>query len=405
MTLTKQIFSRRMLITFFLGMSSGIPLLAIGSTLQAWMKDEQVDLSVIGLFSLIGLPYTLKFLWAPLIDRYVPPFLGRRRGWMLITQIGLAALFVGLAVVGPKISLELTALLAFLIAFVSASQDIVLDAHRRDTLSDAELGFGSSLFVNGYRIGMLVSGAGALSIADLVSWRVVYLLIGMSMGVGIITTFLAPEPTREPGAPTTLRDAIIRPLAEYFSRPGAITILLFILMYKLGDSLASAMTTPYILEIGFTKAQLAAIAKTLGLAATLGGGLLGGALLLRISIIRALLYFGFLQAFTILGFSLLIRFGADTTALAAVITLENFTSGLGTSAYVAFMGSLCNRSFSATQYALLSSLAGIPRVLLSSPTGFLASGLGWEGYFIFCTFAAIPGLVLLRALEVSQKSK
>lgn len=397
------IFSWRMLVTFFLGISSGIPLLVTGSTLQAWMTDEKVDLAVIGLFSLVGLPYTVKFFWAPVMDRYVPPLFGRRRGWILISQMLLMLAIGSFSLVRPVESPWIVAFLAVLVSFLSASQDIVVDAYRRELLQDEELGLGSALAVNGYRIGMLISGAFALILADHISWNIVYLLLAASLFVGIITTCLAPGLKEEGNPPKSLHEAVIEPFSDYFKRLGAFEILAFILLYKMGDVMASSMTTPFILQLGFSKTELAAVVKTFGIFATITGGLVGGILLIKLGLCKGLWIFGILQAISTLSFSALAFLGAYSSVLTATVAFENLTSGMGASAFTAFMASLCNKRFTATQYALLSSLMGVPRVIVSAPTGFLAERLGWVHFFFFCTLAAIPGLVFLFRYRVWQE--
>lgn len=397
------IFSWRMLVTFFLGMSSGIPLLVTGSTLQAWMTDEKVDLAVIGLFSLVGLPYTVKFFWAPVMDRYVPPLFGRRRGWILISQMLLMLAIGSFSLVRPAESPWTVAFLAVLVSFFSASQDIVVDAYRRELLHDEELGLGSALAVNGYRIGMLISGAFALILADHISWNIVYLLLAASLFAGIITTCLAPHPAEEVVSPKSLQEAVIEPFADYFKRLGAFEILAFILLYKIGDVMAGSMTTPFILKMGFSKTELAAVVKTFGIFATIAGGLFGGILLIKLGLYKGLWIFGILQAISTLSFSALASLGAYSSVLAATVAFENLTSGMGASAFTAFMASLCNKRFTATQYALLSSLMGVPRVFVSAPTGFLAERVGWVAFFIYCTLAAIPGLIFLFRYRVWQE--
>ncbi len=403
LSITRVIFSWRMLVTFFLGVSSGIPLLLIGSTLQAWMTDENIDLAVIGMFSLVGLPYTVKFLWAPIMDRYAPPFLGRRRGWMFISQILLMVTVGAFFLVRPVESPWTIALLAVFVSFFSASQDIVIDAYRRELLRDEELGLGSSLSVNGYRIGMLISGAFALFLADQIPWNYVYLLLASSFIIGIVTTILAPNSEGQILPPQSLQEAVIEPFTDYFRRRGAFEILAFILLYKIGDLMASNMTTPFILKMGFTKTEIATIAKTFGIIATIIGGLIGGILLIRLGIFHALWIFGILQALSTLFFSVLASAGTYYSVLIATVTFENLTTGMGTSAFIAFMSSLCNKRFTATQYALLSSLMGIPRVVISSPTGFLAEKLGWIYFFIFCAISAIPGLAFLFRYKTWQE--
>jgi len=388
-------FSRRMLVAFVMGFACGLPLLLTISVLQAWMKDEGVDLTVIGMMALVGLPYTLKFLWAPFLDRFSLPFLGRRRGWMLVAQIALVVSIVGLGQSDPVQNPWLLAFAAFLVTFFSASQDIVVDAYRREDLADEELGLGSSLYVNGYRVGMLLASGGGLIMADHMDFSMVYLILAGCMLPGLITTLLTPEPEVPAGTPKTMKEAVVNPLVEYFSRKGALWILAFVLLYKIGDTMASAMTTPFYLDIGFSKSEIGAVVKLFGFWATIAGGLAGGIMMIRLGINRSLWVFGFLQSFSTAGFALLANVGYSIPLLSAVIAFENLSSGMGTAAYVAFMASITNKKFTATQYALLTSLMGIPRVLASAPTGFLAKNIGWETFFIFCALIAIPGMLLL----------
>ncbi len=394
-----------MLVSFLMGFSSGVPLLLTLSVLQAWMKEEGVDLSVIGLFSLVGLPYTLKFLWAPVLDRFTLPFLGRRRGWLLLCQVLLMGALVWLGMADPGKDPWLVALAALLVTFFSASQDIVVDAYRREDLADNELGLGSSLYVNGYRVGMLLAGSGGLILADLFSFQQVYLLMAASLGIGLVTTLSCREPEVGAGSPKTFKEAVLQPFAEYFSRNGALLILLFVLLYKVGDQMASTMTIPFYLELGFTKTQIGAVAKLFGFWATILGGLFGGIIILRVGIISSLWLFGILQAISTAGFVLLALLGNSLSLLAGVIAFENLSGGMGTAAYVAYMASLTNKKFTATQYALLSSLMGIPRVLASAPTGYMAESMGWVIFFGCCTVVAIPGLFLLHWVSgLSQQS-
>lgn len=387
--------SGRMLIALLMGIASGLPLLLTGSVLQAWMKQSGVDLGTIGLFALVGVPYTLKFLWAPLLDRYTPLRLGRRRGWLLLFQLALAGSILALSLLDPARQPWLLALTALLVSFFSASQDIVIDAYRRESLSDDEQGLGASLYVNGYRVGMLAASGGGLILAEFIPFRWVYALMAAAMTLGILTTLLAREPEMAEGTPQTLRDAVIRPFVEYFARQDAVLILLFILLYKIGDTMASHMTTPFYLDLGFSTGEIGAVVKLFGFWATVIGSLLGGLLMLRLGIYRALLGFGVLQALSTAGFALLAGIGDDLRALAAVVAFENLTAGMGTTAYIAFMASLTNKKFTATQYALLSSLMGVPRTILAAPTGFIALGLGWTWFFLLCTLLALPGLLLL----------
>jgi len=384
-----------MLVALLMGFSCGLPLLLTISLLQAWMKEEGVDLTVIGLMALVGLPYTLKFLWSPIVDRFTLPFFGRRRGWLLVAQLSLMLSIVGLGLTDPANNPLMVAFAALLVTFCSASQDIVVDAYRREDLPDEELGLGSSLYVNGYRVGMLLASGGGLIMADHISFSMVYVIMAVCMLPGVITTILAPEPDVAAGTPKNLKDAVIGPLVEYFSRNGAVWILVFILLYKIGDQMASAMTTPFYLDIGFSKTEIGAVVKLFGFWATIAGSLIGGILMLRLGINRSLWVFGFLQALSTAGFAILAKIGYSITVLSGVIAFENLSAGMGTAAYVAFMASITNKKFTATQYALLTSLMGIPRVFASAPTGFLAKNIGWESFFIFCTLIAIPGMLLL----------
>ncbi|MGE4561012.1 MAG: AmpG family muropeptide MFS transporter [Desulfobulbus sp.] len=402
-TFWRQCLSSRMLVSFLMGFSCGVPLLLTSSVLQAWMTEEQVDLSVIGLYSLVGLPYTLKFLWAPVFDRFSLPLFGRRRGWMLMVQLLLILALVGLGMTDPGQTPWMVALAAFLVTFLSASQDIVVDAYRREDLSDNQLGLGSSFYVNGYRLGMLLAGSGGLILADHMAFSRVYLLMAASLLIGVLTTLLCREPELSRGAPKTFTEAVWEPFAEYFNRDRALLLLLFILLYKLGDQMASTLTTPFYLDLGFSKTQIGALAKLFGFWSAIAGGLIGGALLLRIGIIRSLWIFGILQAAAILSFTALALIGNSLTALAVAITLEQLTSGMGTSAYVAYMASLTNKRFTATQYALLSSCMGIPRVIIAAPAGWVAEHTGWPLFFVGCTLAALPGLLLLPMVSAQYR--
>lgn len=394
-TFLGQLISPRMLVAFLMGFTCGVPLLLTSSVLQAWMTELKVDLSVIGLYSLVGLPYTLKFLWAPVFDRFTLPLFGRRRGWMLAVQLLLVLALIGLGLTDPAQTPWLVALAAFVVTFLSASQDIVIDAYRREDLSDNQLGLGSSLYVNGYRVGMLLAGSGGLILADYMAFSQVYLLMAGSLLVGVVTTLLCREPALTKGTPRNFTEAVWAPFVEYFSRDRALLLLLFILLYKLGDQMASTLTTPFYLDLGFSKTQIGAVAKLFGFWSAIAGGLIGGALLLRIGIIRSLWIFGILQAVAILSFTALALIGDSLVALAVAIMLEQLTSGMGTSAYVAYMASLTNKRFTATQYALLSSCMGIPRVIIAAPAGWVAEQTGWPLFFVGCTLAAIPGLLLL----------
>jgi len=394
-SIIKVTFSRRMLVAFVMGFSAGLPLLLTMGVLQAWMKEKGVDLTWIGMIALVQLPYTWKFIWAPVLDRFTLPFLGRRRGWLLVAQLALVIAIVLLGYSDPIEHVAMMVAAAILVAFFSASQDIVIDAYRREDLADEELGLGSSMYIYGYRLGMLLAGGGGMILADRMPFAGVYLIMAACMLPGILTTLLTPEPDISVGTPRTMKEAVVNPLVEYFSRHNAIWILVFILLYKVGDTMAGAITTPFYLDIGFTKTDIGAVVKVFGTGATLAGAFLGGVILLKLGINRSLWIFGALQALSTAGFAVLAKIGYSIPALSGVIAFENLSSGMGTAAFVAFMASITNKKFTATQYALLTSLIGIPRALASAVTGFMAKNIGWENFFIFCALVAVPGMLLL----------
>ena len=384
-----------MLVTFAMGFSCGLPLLLTISLLQIWMRQAGVNLETIGLMALVGLPYTLKFVWAPLLDRYSLP-LGRRRGWLILSQITLLLCIGGLGYSDPINHPYRMALFALAVAFFSATQDAVVDAYRREALPENELGLGSTVYVYGYRIGMLLASGGGLILADQLSFPVVYLIMAAAMSVGIITTLLAPEPEAAQDLPKTLMDAVVKPFAEFFKTDQALLMLLFVLFYKLGDTLASAMTAPFYVDMGFSATEIGLTVKLYGFWATIIGALIGAGVILKIGIRPSLWAFGILQMLSTAGFMLLAVAGHSLPTLALVITFENLAAGMGTAAFLAFMASLTDKRFTATQFALLTSIMGVPRVILSAPTGYLAADIGWFNYFLFCTLIALPGLWLLR---------
>ncbi|MDH6098646.1 AmpG family muropeptide MFS transporter [Anabaenopsis sp. FSS-46] len=396
-SLVKVFGSRKMAALTLIGFSSGLPLFLTSRTLQAWMTVEQVDLGAIGLFSLVGLPYSLKFIWSPLLDRFAVPILGRRRGWLITLQIGLLIAIALMAGQQPKQALQLLAINAVAIAFLSASQDIAADAYRTDVLEELELGAGAAVFVLGYRVALLFTGSLALILADSLPWSSVYLLMSLGMGIGIIATLFAPEP-KETSPPESLLAAVILPFGEFFQRQGVIRgyfILLFIVLYKLGDAFVNNMSTPFLLQTGFTQTDIGAIQGGMGLIATIVGTLAGGAILSRIGINRSLWLFGVLQAVSNLAYYILANLGKNYSALVLTINIENFCGGLGTAAFVAFLMNMCNQRFSATQYALLSSFMAVSRDILVADAGNLAKITGWPLFFIISMVAAIPGLLLL----------
>jgi PAT family beta-lactamase induction signal transducer AmpG len=397
--LAHALFNRRMLICIFTGFSSGLPLWLLINLLPAWLRSEGVDLTSIGLFALMQLPYTWKFLWSPLLDRYGLPILGRRRGWMLITQIALLLTMPLFGFLEPRLDLWTIALLAAVVAFFSASQDIVLDAYRRELLPDVELGLGNSIHVQAYRVSSLVPGALALVLADHLAWRSVFLITALFMLPGIVNTLLVAEPKRSRNAPRTLKEAVVEPFHEFITRSGwhqAMLILGFIFLYNLGASMATALATPFYLDMGFTKSDIGLIAKNAGLWASVGGGLLGGLWMIRIGINRGLWLFGAVQLLSILGFALLANaHRADRLLLAGVIGFEALGVGLATAAFIAFIARTTDPRYTATQFALFTSLAVVPRTLINATTGWIVEQIGWFDFFLLCTALALPGMALL----------
>jgi len=389
--------SRKILVLLFLGFASGLPLALTAGTLQAWLTVENVDIVAIGWFALVGQPYIYKFLWAPFMDRYALPFLGRRRGWLLLTQLALACAILYMGTLSPRDSAWLLGGVAVLVAFLSASQDVVFDALRTDWLEREERGVGAAVSVLGYRLAMLVSGAGALILADQwLGWQGAYWLMAGLMGIGMVATWFAIEPEVEGGAPKSLDAAVVQPFKEYFARDAAVLMLVLVVLYKLGDAFAGSFTTAFLLRgPGFSLTEVGAFNKGFGLLATILGGLAGGVMMVRMRLYHALLVFGVLQAVTNLGFMLLAASGKNYALMVAVVGLENICGGMGTIAYVALLMSLCDRRFSATQYALLSALSAVGRVYVGPSAGYMVAALGWTQFFLATFFIALPGLVLL----------
>ena len=392
------LLTKRMLICIFTGFSSGLPLYLLIQLLPAWLRSEQVDLKAIGFFALIQLPYNWKFVWSPLLDRYALPLLGRRRGWMLATQIFLLASIPLFGFFHPKLDLWAIAYLATAVAFFSASQDIVLDAYRREILSDTELGLGNSVHVNAYRVAGLVPGALSLVLADFLPWSSVFLITALFMLPGILMTIFVAEPKIKGSPPKTLRDAIVEPFREFIQRNGlnnALLVLAFIFLYKLGDSMATALATPFYLDMGFTKTEIGLIAKNAGLWPSIIGGLIGGIWMVKIGINRALWLFGFVQLISIVGFAVLTQFPQNKIALGLAIGFEAVGVGLGTVAFVAFIARTTNPAYTATQFALFTSLAALPRTVINSFAGVIVESIGWLNFYWFCMLLAIPGMLLL----------
>ena len=400
---------RRIAIVFFMGFSSGLPLLLTLSTLSYWLAKVGVDKTSIGLFALVGVPYSLKFLWAPIIDQARIPvlarLLGHRRSWALVTQAALIVAILALGSCDPAVDPWTTAAAALAVAFFSASQDIVIDAYRIETLRDDEQGAGAAATQFGYRVGILAAGAGALALSDFVGWFWVFAAMAALVLVGSVTVLLSPEPYRDRGAEPEriamglrIRTAVIGPLAEFMQRRGWVVILLFALLYKFGDAIGGVMANPFYVELGFTGTQIGSVSKVLGLFATLAGVFFGGAMVARYGILWALVIGGILQAVTNLLFAVQAMVGNDLAMLAVTIGADNFTGGLGSAAFVAYLSSLCNKAFTGTQYALLTSLMAFGRTVLSSGGGWLADQVDWVTFFVLTTGLAIPGLLLLAWL-------
>ncbi len=441
-------FQKKIFITLSMGFVSGIPLLLTITLLQAWLTDEGISKSTIGLFALVGLPYSLKFLWAPLFDGVTLSTLGRRRSWMLVTQILLIITIIGLGMTSPAMNATNVAILAVLVAFSSASQDIVIDAYRRESLSDEEQTLGASAYVLGYRIGALAAGAGGLILADYMSYQMVYAFMSLVMLYGVLITIVADEP-KSNYRPSNFLETVVKPFVEFFDRYTSINniaadrlkhirdgfaimpssnsnifnnlvykrskitrrnilknifltpmlILLFILLYKIGDTMAHSLSTNFYLDIGFSKTEIGTIVKFFGLFATLVGAFAGGLIALKTGLYRSLIMFGIFQAIATLGFSLLAIVGDNIYLLMTVISLENLAAGMGYTAYLAFIANMTNKQFTATQFALMTALMSLPRTLFSGFSGYLVEFFDWELYFVFCSLIAIPALIILRKLQ------
>ncbi|TAK90749.1 MAG: MFS transporter [Burkholderiaceae bacterium] len=393
-----QYLNQRILICVFLGFSSGLPLFILLNLLQAWLSKAGLDVKALGLFALVMFPYTWKFLWSPLMDRFSFGPLGRRRGWMALTQ---AALFLAIGAMGmldPHTQVSSIAFMAAAIAFLSASQDIVIDAYRREILSDNEQGLGSAVHVNAYKVAGMVPGALSLILADRMPWQAVFWITAAFMLPGLICTLLIKEPVVYGAPPKTIRDAVVLPFREFIARAGwrnALWILAFIFLYKLGDSMATALATKFYLDLGFSMTQIGAIAKTTGFWASIVGGLVGGVWIVRLGINRGLWIFGVLQAVAILGFAWLAQTGANPFLLAAVIGFEAFGVGLGTAAFVAYIAATTDPRYTATQFALFTSLSAVPRTFINASVGFIVAETGWVTFFLLCFVLALPGMLML----------
>jgi MFS transporter, PAT family, beta-lactamase induction signal transducer AmpG len=381
-----------------LGFSSGLPFYLTSKTLQAWMTNAKVDLATIGFFSLVTLPYSLKFVWAPLMDRYTPPFLGRRRGWVLITQIALLLVIAAMSLHDPRTGLKMLAINAIAIAFFSASQDISLDAYRTDVLENREMGAGAAVFVLGYRIAMITTGALAFFLADRIAWPMVYLILASLIVIGIVATFFAAEPVLNDAPPRTLFEAVVLPFTDFFQRAGvlrALLVLLFIVAYKYSDSLAGSMTTPFLLQAGYSQSEVGAVFLGVGVVATIVGVLVAGATIGKLGINRSLWLFVIFQGLSNLTYYFLSLSEKNHALMVSAVITENFGLGLVTGAMTAYLMSMCNKRFTATQFALLSSLMAASRDILVAPAGKIVESTGWPGFFLITVAMALPALVLL----------
>ncbi|MDN4504100.1 AmpG family muropeptide MFS transporter [Alteromonadaceae bacterium BrNp21-10] len=407
-SLRQAILNKRMLVCITTGFSSGLPLYLLIQFIPAWLRSFEVDLSTIGLINLVLFPYTWKFVWSPVMDRFVLPFLGRRRGWMLVTQVGLMVLMASLALLDPTHDLSTIIMIVSAIAFLSASQDIVIDAVRRELLPDEELGVGNGFAVQAYRISSFVPGSLGLILAGFFPWSVAHLVISSFMLLGVVTTLVINETSKANERPLTIRAAVIDPFNEFFARQGwqqALLILLFIILYKLGDSMATALETPFFLDMGFSTVEIGSIAKvskTIG--ATLGM-VIGGVAMIKLGINRSLWIFGFVQIASILGYVALSMVGYNHLMLAFASGFEYLGVGLGSIALIAFMARSTNRHFTATQYALFSSIAAIPRTFVSATTGYIIEAVGYTQFFMWCFVLAVPGMLMLVKIAPWNSAK
>lgn len=415
MTLKEALLNKRMLICIFNGFTAGLPIYFIIQLIPAWLRSEGVDLKTIGFFSFVMLPYAWKFLWSPIVDRYVPPFLGRRRGWMLVTQVLIFIFMLSLSTLDANKQIDLVLYAGLAIAFFSATQDIVLDAYRRELLPDEELGLGNSFYANAYRIAGFIPGGLSLILSDYVSWSFVYVITSLFMFVGILHTLLIKELDEDVQAPKNLKEAVIEPFKDFFQRDGmkgGILILLFILFYKFGDTVATSLITPFYIDVGFTKTEIGSVAKIVGVWSMVVGGFIGGVLMFRWGINKSLWIFGVVQMASILGFALLNEIGANIWMLGIVVAFEYLGVGLGSAALMAFIAKNTNKNFTGTQLALLTSLFAIPKSFSGIISGVMiegvkkddglffsllgeTAGMGYTNYFFVCTLLALPGMFLL----------
>jgi PAT family beta-lactamase induction signal transducer AmpG len=392
------ILNKRMLICIFTGFSSGLPLFVLYQLVPGWLRDEGVSLTEIGLFSMIGIPYVWKFIWSPLLDRYSLGGLGRRRSWMMLTQVLLLGCIAGFGFINPVMDIWSVAYLAAAVAFFSASQDIVLDAYRRELLPDNELGLGNSIHVQAYRLSGLVPGSLGFILADHMSWQHVFMIVSAFMLVGVLLTLCIKELVLEQAPPKTLKAAVVLPFKDFIESKGlksAAYTLLFLVLYKLGDNMATALQTPFFIDMGFSKTEIGVVAKTSSLIAMTIGIIVGGLVMIKLSINRALWLFGFVQIASILGFAALAEIGNNTYALAIAMGFEYLGVGLGTAAFTAFIAKTTNPAFAATQIALFTALAVVPRTFANATTGVIVEQIGWTNFYFLCTALAVPGMLML----------
>lgn len=403
----KTLLSKKMAVILLLGFSSGLPLLLTGGTLKTWLAREQVDISTIGYFGWVGMAYSLKFIWAPLVDRYKLLFWGRRRSWILFSQILIALFLFFISKLDPKFDLALMAAFAVIIAFFSATQDVAFDAYRRELLKDEELGLGSSFSMYGYRIAMLISGGVGIGLVGSelwnLSWNQLYLLMGVSMLACGLITWWAPDPAESIAPPQSLFSAIIDPFREFLTRDRALIILAFVFLFKLGDALSGAMLSPFYVQMGYSNADIGFIAKTVGLTSSLLGLFIGGTIIFKMGVLPSLWFFGFLQALSTAGFALITFTGPVNWALALTVVFEDVSAGMGSAAFVAYISTITNKKFTGTQFALLSSVATLGRNFFSGFTGDMVKHLGWANFFYICALIAVPGMVLLWYIQRSEK--
>ena len=415
LSLKEVILNRRMMICIFNGFTAGLPIYFLSQLIPAWLRSEEVDLKTIGFFGFVLVPYSFKYLWAPILDRYVPPFLGRRRGWMMITQVLLLLFMISLAILKPATDIDLILYVGLAIAFFSATQDIVLDAYRRELLPDEELGLGNSYYANAYRVSGFIPGGLGLILADFMPWEVVFIIIACFMAVGIIHTLMIGELVEESLAPKTIKDAVIEPFKDFFKSGGikhGLLIIAFIFFYKFGDTVATALITPFYLDVGFTKAVLGTVVKSVSVASMIIGGFIGGILMFKVGINKSLWIFGFVQLLSILGFAVLNEAGPNTIVLGIAVAFEYLGVGLGSAALMAYIAAHTNKAFTGTQLALLTSIFAIPKSFSGIMAGVIVegikpsdgafyslfgevAGLGYTNFFFICTALALPGMILL----------